>query len=42
MHSGMAKRTFWAEVMPNSTKIKSVALTIVELRESEGIIQAIS
>jgi len=42
MHNGMAKGTSWAEVMSNSEKIKLVALAIVELRESEGIRQAVS
>jgi len=35
--SGMAKGTSQAEAMSNSEKIKPVALAIVELRESEGI-----
>jgi len=39
MYSGMEKGTSWAEV---SEKIKLVALAIVELRESEGIRQAVS
>jgi len=48
MYSGMAKGTFWAkgttqaEATSNSKKIKPVALAIVELRESEGIRQAVS
>jgi len=37
MYSGMAKDTSWAEATLNIEKIKPVALTIVELRESEGI-----
>jgi len=37
MYSGMAKGTSWAEATSNSEKIKSIALVIVELRESEGI-----
>jgi len=41
MHSGMAKGTSQAEAMLNSKKIKPVALAIVELRESEGISQAV-
>jgi len=41
MHSGMAKGTSWAEAMSNSKNIKLVALAIVELRESEGIRQAV-
>jgi len=36
MYSSMAKGTSRAEVMSNSKKIKLVALTIVEVRESEG------
>jgi len=40
MYSGMAKGTSRAEVTLNSNKIKSVALAIVELHESEGIRQA--
>jgi len=40
MYSSMAKGTSQAEVMSNSEKIKSVALAIVELCESEGIRQA--
>jgi len=40
MYSGVAKGTSWAEVMLNSEKMKSVALAIVELRESEGISQS--
>jgi len=42
MYSGMAKGTSQAGVMSNSEKIKPVALAIVELRESEGISQAVS
>jgi len=42
MHSSMEKGTSWAEVTSNSEKIKPVALAIVELRESEGIRQAVS
>jgi len=38
----MAKGTCQAEVMSKSKKIKPVALAIVELRESEGIRQAVS
>jgi len=38
MYSGMAKVTSLAEVTSNSEKIKLVALAIVELHESEGII----
>jgi len=41
MYSGMAKGTAWAEAMLNSKKIKHVVLAIVELRESEGIRQAV-
>jgi len=37
-HCGMAKGTSRAEVTSNSEKIRPVALAIVELRESEGII----
>jgi len=40
MFSGMAKGTSWAEAMPNSEKIKPVALAIVKLHESEDIRQA--
>jgi len=40
MYSGMAKGTSQAEAMSNSKKIKSVALAIVKLRESEGISQS--
>jgi len=40
MYSGMAKGTSQTEAMSNSNKIKPVALTIVELRLSEGIRQA--
>jgi len=40
MHSGMAKDTSQAEATSNSKKISPVPLTIVELRESEGIKQA--
>jgi len=36
MYSRMAKGTSWAEATMNSEKIKPVALTIVELHESEG------
>jgi len=42
MYSGMAKETSQAEATSNGKKIKHVALAIVELRESEGIRQAIS
>jgi len=43
MYSGMAKGTSRAEATSNSKKIKHVALAIVKLRESEGIIsQAVS
>jgi len=41
MYSGMAKGTSQAEVMSNSKKTKSVALAIVELRESEGVSQSV-
>jgi len=37
MYSGMAKGTSRAEATLTSEKIKPVALTIVELREAEGI-----
>jgi len=40
IYSGMAKGTSRAEATSNSEKIKPIALTIVELRESEGIRQA--
>jgi len=42
MHSGMAKGTSQDEATSNSEKITPVALAIVELRESEGIRQAVS
>jgi len=42
MYSGMPKGTSQAEATLNSEKIKPVALAIVELRESEGIRQAVS
>jgi len=42
MYSDIAKGTSQAEATSNSEKIKPVALAIVELRESEGIRQAIS
>jgi len=42
MHSSIVKGTSWAEAMSNSIKIKPVALAIVELRESKGIIQLVS
>jgi len=42
MYSSVAKGTSWAEAMLNSEKIKPVALATVELRESEGIRQAVS
>jgi len=42
MYSGMAKGTSRAEATLNSEKIKPVAFAIVELRESEGIRQAVS
>jgi len=38
----MPKGTSWADVMPNSEKIKPVALSIIELRWSEGIRQLVS
>jgi len=38
----MAKGTSRAEATLNSKKIKPIALAIVELRESEGIGQAVS
>jgi len=38
----MTKGTSRAEVTSSSEKIKPVALTIVELLESEGIRQAVS
>jgi len=38
----MAKGISWAEVTSNSKKVKPVALTIVELHESEGISKAVS
>jgi len=37
----MAKGTSRAQAMLNNEKIKPIALTIVELRESEGIRQAV-
>jgi len=42
MYSGMAKGTSQAKATSNNVKIKPVALTIVELREPEGIRQAVS
>jgi len=42
MDSSMAKGTSWAEVMSKSENIKPIALATVELRESEGIRQAVS
>jgi len=42
IYSGMAKGTSRAETMLNRKKINPVALNIVELRESEGIRQAVS
>jgi len=42
MYSGMEKGTSRAEATLNSKKIKPIALTIVELRESEGISQSVS
>jgi len=38
MHSGMSKGTSPAEAKLNSEKIKPLALAIVELQESEGIL----
>jgi len=40
MYSGIAKGTSWAKATSNSEKIKSVALAIVELCESESISQS--
>jgi len=40
MYSGMAKGTSRVEPTSNSEKMKSVALAIVELRQSEGISQS--
>jgi len=40
VYTSMAKGTFRDEATSNSEKIKSVALAIVELRESEGISQS--
>jgi len=42
MYSGMAKGTSRAEATSNSEKIKSIAIAIVELCESESIRQASS
>jgi len=42
MYSDMTKGTSQAEAMSNSEKIKSVALAIVKLHESEGTSQAVS
>jgi len=39
-YSGMAKGTSQAEATSNSEKMKSVALAILELRESQGISQS--
>jgi len=41
MYIGMTKGTPWAEAKMNIEKIKPVALTIVELHESDGIRQAV-
>jgi len=41
-YSGMAKGTSQAEATSNSEKIKPIALTIVELCESEDIRQVVS
>jgi len=40
MYSGMEKGTSQAEATLNSEKMKSIALVIVELCESEGISQS--
>jgi len=42
MYSSMAKGTSMAEATSNSEKMKSIALAIVELCESEGIRQLVS
>jgi len=42
LYSGMPIGTSRAEVTLNNEKIKPVTLAIVELRESEGIRQAVS
>ena len=42
MYCSMPKGTCRAEAMPNSKKIKPVALAIIELRLSEGISQLLS
>jgi len=42
MYSSMAKGTSRGEVTSNSKKIRPIALAIVELRESEGIRQALT
>ena len=42
MYCGMPKGTSWAAEMSNSKKIKPVAVTVIELRLSEGISQAVS
>ena len=36
-----AKGTSWVEAMLNSEKIKPIALTVIELRLSEGISQSL-
>jgi len=41
-YRGMAKGTSWAETTSNSEKIKSVALAIINLSESEGISQSVN
>jgi len=40
MYSSMAKGSSQTEVMSNSKKFKHVALAIVKLHKSEGIMQA--
>ena len=42
MYCDMPKGTSQAETMPNSEKIKPVALAVIELRLSEGIRQSVS
>jgi len=42
MYSGMAKGTSWAEATLKSEKIKPIALTTIELHDSESIRQLVS
>ena len=42
MHCGMPKGTSLAEAMSNSEKTKPVALEVINLHLSEGIIQSVT